>query len=137
MNESNKKMVDAKPIKKTSQESSDSDTEIEENDAEVEQNRKEENVGLWDLAPGKEQYLELLDRANDPRESLRGVSDGSVKDNQQGGTFAWAIIKKKAQMGIHPMEYIPTGVEADMDEKHYQTRNYPQMKLTTLTEWKP
>jgi hypothetical protein len=109
LNEGNKEIVEVNPIRKTSQGSSDSETEIEENDADVERNRKEQNVGLWDLAPGREQYLELLDRATDPLESLRGVSDGSVKDNQQGGTFAWAIIKKKAQMGIHPMEYIPTG----------------------------
>ena len=79
-----------------------SDSE-DENDAEEVQNKKEENVGLWDLATGKEQYLELMSRAKDPQQSLRGVSDGSVKDNQQGGTFAWAIIKEKARHGIQPM----------------------------------
>jgi hypothetical protein len=49
LSEDNKEMVDANPIKKTSQDSSDSEEEIEENDAEEVRNRKEENVGLWDL----------------------------------------------------------------------------------------
>jgi hypothetical protein len=117
LSENNKEIVDANPI-----DSSDSEEEIEENDV---RNRKEENVGLWDLTPGEEQYLELMDRATDPQEQLRGVSDGSVKDNQQGGTFAWAIIKEKVQHGLQPMEYVPTGVEA------YGREDLPITKLPT------
>ena len=58
-----------------------------------------------------------MDRANSPDEIIHGVSDGSVRESQEEGTFAWALLNKKDDDTYEPM-----GVSAQGWEGFYCTK---------------
>ncbi|HIB78287.1 MAG TPA: hypothetical protein EYO58_11915, partial [Flavobacteriales bacterium] len=69
---------------------------------------KDKNVGLWNLGGVMESYTWLQMRAQHVDQTICAVSDGSVRDGQTGGTFAWALIHKGAddmyeQIGVEAM----------------------------------
>ena len=76
-----------------------------------------ENDGLWHLSGGTELYNRLLDRAITLNDIIHGVSDGSVRESQEEGTFAWALLHKTSSN-----TYEPIGVTAQGWEGLYSTK---------------
>ena len=76
-----------------------------------------DNEGLWYLSGDAEPYAALLDRANSTEDTIHGVSDGSVRESQEEGTFAWALLHK-----IDGNTYEPMGVSAQGWEGLYSTK---------------
>merc|ERR1711966_223625 len=70
-----------------------------------------ENEGLWHLSWYSEPYYEIMDRANSPDEIIHGVSDGSVRESQEEGTFAWALLNKNDDDTYEPMGVSAQGWE--------------------------
>jgi len=127
LNENDTRLIHISPIIAQHCSMSDSESDME---GDVTEMTRKPNDGLWHLRPGGENYEWLMDSANDSTQTLHGVSDGSVKDCQMGGTFAWALLTKAGDV------YQPTGADAvgweDLDEDKLPTQEVHSYRMEAI-----